>query len=101
MTNAAEELQALHLIDIKFISPTNLHGARVKISDIRFDESVTIPYDYAFNQALDVALDWIKNNTTLKPYAYGTTKDNYFIVIKPVDHQFKSLKSARKEKTGK
>lgn len=97
MSDLTENLQSLQMLDVKFISPSHTKGARVKITDLRFDESVTIPYNYEFNQALDVALDYINTKTTLKPYGYGTTKDNYFIVIKPVDHTYTRLKEAIKK----
>ena len=97
MKQPHDTLQSFQMLDISVIPASNTKGTRVKIHDLRFNEKIIIPYDYRFNQILDVALDYLKKNTTLKPYGFGTTKDNYFIVIKPTDHSYTSLKDSRKE----
>lgn len=102
MNQPHDKMQGLQMLDISYISPTNSRGTRIKIYDMRFDETIIIPYDYSHNQVLDGAIAWLKKNTFLKPYGYGTTKHNYFIVIKPTDHTFESLKtSAARRKEGK
>ena len=49
------------IISVKFLPPTNHRGDRVKITESRFDkvDSVTIPYSYAFNDAVEVAIDYL------------------------------------------
>lgn len=86
----------LQMIDVKYFGPSNTKGARVKLTDLRFDESITIPWDYTYNTALGVALNYLKTETTMKPYGHGVTKEHFFIVVKPVDHSFKSIKEHKK-----
>lgn len=53
-------MQNLHLIAIKYLGPTNTRGSRVKITSDRFEQSVTIPYDYsATGRIYDMASPWL------------------------------------------
>lgn len=100
MKDLKDNLQALQQIDVKYFGPTNSRGSRVKMTDLRFDESVTIPWDYAHNTALDVALAYlIKEKGVKSIYGYGLTKEHYFIVIKPADGKFTSLKTMAKRES--
>ena len=49
------------IFKIKFLPPTNHKGDRVKITESRFEttDNVTIPYSYAFNDAIEVAIDYL------------------------------------------
>lgn len=49
------------IFKVKFLPPTNHRGDRVKITEERYtkSESVTIPYSYAFNDAQEVAIDYL------------------------------------------
>jgi hypothetical protein len=46
-----------HLIEVKYIAPTDYKGARVKLTSKRFNCSVIRPRDYATNGAMDQAID--------------------------------------------
>ena len=52
----------LHLIKVKFLGATNTKGERVKITSTRHNQSKVISYDYQFNNALEVAKDYLEND---------------------------------------
>lgn len=52
-------LPNFHLIEVKYLSPTNISPAKIKISSKRFKSSKTMPYNYSFNSPLDQALNYI------------------------------------------
>ena len=48
-----------HVIKVKYMGPTNFKGSRIKLTSDRFEHSVVIPYNYSFNNALDIAEAWL------------------------------------------
>ena len=52
----------LNTIEIKFISPTNFRGARIKLTSPRFKSSVTISYDYSMSNTYEIAQEWLESN---------------------------------------
>ena len=44
---------------VRFLSPTNHRGARVKITDLVREESVTLGYDYAMSYIYDQAAAYL------------------------------------------
>lgn len=44
---------------VKYLSPTNLKGGRIKITDKRAGESKTISYSYRHNNSLDEACEYL------------------------------------------
>ena len=51
----------LNTIEVKFISPTNFRGARVKMNSPRFKSSVTISYDYSMSNTYEIAQEWLES----------------------------------------
>jgi len=51
----------LNTIEIKFISPTNFRGARIKLTSPRFKSSVTISYDYSMSNTYEIAQEWLES----------------------------------------
>ena len=68
----------LHTIKVKYIGATNIRGSRVKLISERFEDSFTLPYDYAFNSAVDIAADWLEKNG-FKPCFKSEGKDYMMI----------------------
>lgn len=68
-----------HLLKVTYIGPTNYLGSRVKITSERFKQSKTISYDYAFNNALDIAEDWLTKNG-FEIVGHGEGKDCYYVI---------------------
>lgn len=50
----------VHLIEVKYLGATNTRGSRVKVSSLRFNDSVTIPYDYSYNNIAEIFEAWLK-----------------------------------------
>ena len=46
---------------VKFLGATNYRGSRVKITDTRMGNSVTIPYNYKFNNIKEIAFDYLNS----------------------------------------
>lgn len=93
MKDPKDNIKNYQLFTIKHLCPTNSRGTRIKITDTRFQESKTIGYNYAFNTSLSGAVDWLTSNTEIKIAGRGVIGDEYFVIIKPIDHSFKSLKT--------
>lgn len=69
----------LHAFTITFLGATYHKSSRLKIKSERFNQSVIIPYDHAFNNTLDIAKDYLtKNGYELAGQA--ETNDNYIIL---------------------
>lgn len=50
-----------HLLQVKYLGPTNYRGSRFKIYSGRFNQSVTLDYDQESNSALEQAERWLKS----------------------------------------
>ena len=52
-----------HIVKVKYLGPTHTKGSRVKMTSERFENnSITISYDYEFNNAMDIAIKWLSNH---------------------------------------
>jgi hypothetical protein len=76
-----------HVIKVKYIGPGNSRGSRVKMISDRFHDSKTISYNYEFNNALDIAENWLENNG-YKILGHGEGKDFDYVIT----DTFKGLK---------
>ena len=54
-------MQNLQMIEIKYLSPTDFKGARVKLIDTRFKVSKTLSYDYAIGDIVEQSIKYLKN----------------------------------------
>ncbi len=87
-------MENFHLIEAKYFGPTNSRSSRVKLTSGRFEQSVTIPYNYKFNNARDIAIDYLEkqgHNVT----GSGEVNGHYVIVVAASDNQFKPLKEVK------
>jgi len=48
------------MFEVRYLGPTYSSGSRVKITDLRFEESKTIPYGYEYNSSYEVAQAYLK-----------------------------------------
>ena len=53
-------MKAFRAFEVKYIGATNTKGSRVRITDYRFNESVTIPYDYTYSDSVDIAIMFLR-----------------------------------------
>lgn len=68
---------------IKTLAPTNYKGTRIKITNLNNKNNITIPYNYKYNNSLDMARNYIENNIIyLKPDFHFYDKDILYIVYK-------------------
>lgn len=80
-------MKTYNIIKIKYLPVTSSRGSRVKLTNERFNETVTIPYDHALNSIEDMAIAYLKTKS-IKVIG----QDLGYIVIAPINHTFKSIK---------
>ena len=51
-----------HLIQVKYLGPTNNLGSRVKLISKRFEQSIIIDYAYELNNSMEMAEKWLESN---------------------------------------
>ena len=72
-------MQNLHILKASYLGATNKHGARVKIYSERFRKSVVFPYNYCFNDALQVAIHWLQEKG-FEIIGKGEGQNNMYII---------------------
>lgn len=87
-------MQNYHLIEARYLGPTNTRGSRVKLISARYEQSVTIPYNYEFNSSKDIAIDYLKKQGH-NVIGSGEVGHHFVIVIAATDSQFKPLKEIK------
>ena len=66
---------------IKYLSPTNTKGERVKIIDIRHKNSWIISYDYSKNNIKEIAIEFLKNEgIKIDGYFYDEHSHEYYLM---------------------
>ena len=80
-----------HLIEARYLGPTETKGSRVKLASARFEQSITIPYNYEFNNARDIAIDYLEKEGH-NVVGSGEVGNHYVIVVDAVEHEFKPLR---------
>ena len=53
-------MKHLHLIKVKYLSATDYKGARVRMTSTRHNKLKVIPFDYKFDNALEVAKNYLE-----------------------------------------
>ena len=72
----------LHVIEAKYLAPTNTMGARVKLNSMRFPgDSVTFTYNHRYNSILEMAKAWlIKHRYRIVGQAENAKRDSYLLM---------------------
>jgi hypothetical protein len=86
-------MEVLHLVEIRYLAPTNTKGARVRLKSLRFREGITIPYNYEKNSILDIGVEFLEN-LGISPKFVGETPDGYILGVE----EFTPLKELVKER---
>ena len=84
LSNLVEKATARNtrMLTVKYLSPTNTKGSRIKIIDRYFGKSITLGYNYQYTSALRGAVEWlIKNGWDVQAYNSEACKDEYVVVI--------------------
>jgi transposase len=90
-------MKNFHLIEAKFMGPSNSRGSKVKITSLRFGSSITESYDYQFGSTKDQAEQTLKN-LGFKPVGVGyDEKKQVYIFCSEI---FEDLKDAQKSFKG-
>ena len=89
---ACEQVENFHTITVKYLSATNTKGSRIKLIDTRFDQSITIPFDYTQNSVMETAARYLLERGA---NVVGQTCDlkNDCILIRGVNGTFTPLKN--------
>lgn len=80
---------------VKFLGATNYRGSRVKITDTRMGKSVTIPYNYKFNNIKEIAFDYL-NSKGLEIEGFSWDEKGQFYNILTKDFEFTLDKKEKK-----
>lgn len=54
-------MKNLHVLEIKYLGPTNFKGTRVSIFSARFKQRIIIPYDYSLNSIQEMAQTFLES----------------------------------------
>lgn len=82
----------LHGIKVKYLPCTHFRGSRVKLTSLRFGDSITLPYDYVYNSAQDIADKWLQDRHQ-KMIGVIEMPDGCIIALgDSVEHTFTPLK---------
>jgi hypothetical protein len=89
--------QNLHLIEVKYLGPSNTRGSKVKLTSLRFPgDSLTVSYSYRFHNILDEGLDILKAGG-FKVVGYGyDEKKKVYIIASSTFEPIKTLKNIAK-----
>jgi hypothetical protein len=81
-------IENVRIFEAVFLGPTNVSGARVKINDLRLNESKTIPYDYKSNSEGQVAAEYL-NTLGIKIVAKGENNRGTLLFTKNFEKSIK------------
>lgn len=81
-----------HGIIVKFLGHTDTKGVRVKLTSKRFEESITLNYDYAVGDVQGQAEQWlIDNGFTVNSWSYDLSDTESILLV----NEFKPLKGGK------
>ena len=69
----------LRAFEVKYLGPTNNRGSRVKITDLHNNKSVTISFDYSYNNAYEVAENYLEQQGIKILCRAGSTKVDWLL----------------------
>jgi hypothetical protein len=81
-------IENVRIFEAVFLGPTNVSGARVKINDLRLNESKTIPYAYKSNSEGQVAAEYL-NTLGIKIVAKGENNKGTLLFTKNFEKSIK------------
>ncbi len=81
-------IENVRVFEIVYLGPTNYSGTRVKINDYRFEESKTIPYDYAIGDVGAIASAYL-NTLGIKIIAKGMSAKGFIFFTKNFEKSIK------------
>jgi hypothetical protein len=68
-----------HILEVRYLNPTNSRGARVSIKSARFKQSVIINFDYAENSIADMAVNHLRS-AGFDIIGIGESVEGYYLI---------------------
>lgn len=90
-----ERAKNLHAIVVKYLGATNTRGSRVKLTSTRFNDSVTLSYDYVFNSAGEQAQWWLTMHEQVIVGCAELQNGKDVILLDAIDGRFTALRDMR------
>ena len=81
-----KEMIRLQMLEISYIAPTSTKNSRVKIYDTRFNQTKIIPFNYEFDNEIDMVKNVLNCNSVAK--SWNEKNGKYYLLI----DDFKPLK---------
>ena len=81
-------IENVRVFEVVYLGPSNYSGTRVKINDYRFEESKTIPYDYAIGEVGAIASAYL-NTLGIKIIAKGMSAKGFILFTKNFEKSIK------------
>ena len=73
------------ILKIRYLGATNTRGSRIKITDIEDSKNtITIPFDYKYNSALDNAVSYLIDNNIIATddiIGVNQTNNDYWLIL--------------------
>jgi hypothetical protein len=79
----------LRTLEVVFMSATNTRGSKVKITDLLRSESISISYDYKFNNCMDIAIDYLEKELKIEILYTSESKKGYLLHTNNFDASIK------------
>ena len=84
------KLNHFRMFVVKYLGPTDTKGSRVKITDTRFYDSVTIAFDYTMDSVRDIAIQFLLNKKIkIEGFSCDDSKDLYHLFTLDFDTNMK------------
>ena len=84
-----------HLIRVSYLGATNSRGSKMKLTSLRFNDSLLLPYDYSFNQGRDQAINFLNINAfEVIGAGYDEKKQDTIVICK----SFMALRDIKRKK---
>ena len=72
-----------HIIRVTYLGPTNSRGSRMKLTSLRFLDTVILPYNYEYTQGKDQAINFLQiNGFEVIGSCYDEKKQDSIIICK-------------------
>ena len=78
---APYKLNHLKGFKVKYLGATNTMGSRVKITDLRLNESVTLSYNYSLNSIKEMAVDYLVKERNITVDSFLCLNDDEYVLM--------------------
>ena len=75
------KLNHLKGFKVKYLGATDTRGSRVKITDLRLNKSVTLPYNYSLSGMKEMAIDYLVKERNIKIDSFLCLSDDEYVIM--------------------